>query len=340
MKTETRPYGFFKGQPVNEYKISNSKGYSLSVINYGATLTDFIAPDQLGNPVSILIGVEDLGSYIYQSSFFGATVGPYANRIAQARFSLSGKDYLLTSNNGPNNLHSGPGGFNTLYWEGETFQKKGEEGVIFKGNFKDGEDGFPGNRKVSVSYSLNEQNELEIRYRMESDKDTPANFTNHGYWNLNNDLSSIENHLLTLRASHYLPVDDTLIPTGELRPVKDNPMDFTRSKQIGKDQEQVPGGYDHNWCLDGEGFRSIAQVEEPSTGRVMEVFTDMPGVQLYTSRSWVHQPVRGGIARCCGGFCLETQFYPDSLNQSDFPDCILKAGDIFESRTMHRFSLK
>lgn len=341
MKTENRAFGVFLGKDVQEYRITNSQGYTLAAINYGATLTDFIAPDKNGKIASIMLGQEDVCGYMGQSWYLGAAIGPFGNRIANARFTLNGKEIKLTSNNnGTNNLHSSPHGFNALFWEGEFFTEGDATGVRFSRTCVDGESAFPGNRKVSISYSLNESNELNIVYRMESDQDTPANMTNHAYWNLNGTLESTENHRLTILGNHYLPVDDKQIPTGELKPVKGTPMDFTEGKLIGQDIDADPVGFDHNWCIDGEGFRQVAKVEEDKSGRVMEVFSDLPGLQFFAAKPLSNVPVRGGVAQACSGFCLETQHYPDCVNQPEFPSCIIKAGEVFESRTMHRFSVK
>jgi len=341
MKMETRPFGLFLGKEVKEYRISNDNGYTLAAINYGATLSDFIAPDKTGTPASILLGMEDLSGYIQgQSWYLGAAIGPFGNRIANATFSIGSETYKLTSNNGTNNLHSGPHGFDKMYWDAEEIKGNDFAGIRFKRFFPDGESGFPGNRNVSITYTLNQKNELELHYTMDSDKDTPCNMTNHGYWNLNNGIESVENHKLTIKGSHYLPVDERQIPTGELKPVKGTPMDFTEGKLIGQDINADPVGFDHNWCLDGEGFRSIALVENEETGRIMELFTDLPAVQFFAAKPMQAQPTREGLAGPCSGLCLETQFYPDGVNQKDFPDCILKAGKIFETRTVHRFSVK
>lgn len=340
MKTESRDYGLFMGKSVREFTVTNSQGLAFKAINYGATLTDVIMKDRSGSAGSILLGMDSLDGYMRQKNYFGASIGPFGNRIAMAQFVLEGETWKLTQNDGTNNLHSGPYGFDKIFWEAEPFTEKEKAGVIFSRKLAHLEDGFPGNRTVKITMTLDEQNALEFHYSGESDRSTPMNFTNHGYWNLSGTLNSTEDHLLSIKASHYLPVDGRLIPTGVSEPVKGGPMDFQEAKLIGKDIEADPVGFDHNFCLDGEGFRLAAKAEHPSSGRVMEVWTDLPGVQFFAGKPIGVFDIRGGKAGRCAGFCLETQFYPDCVNQSQFVSCFKKAGEKWDTRTVHKFSIK
>lgn len=340
MKTESRDYALFMGRTVEEFTVTNSQGMSFKAISYGATLTDVIMKDRSGKSGSILLGMDGLDGYMSQTFYLGASIGPFGNRISMAQFDLNGETIKLTQNNGTNNLHSGPYGFNSILWDGKAFTEGDTAGVRFTRDLADGEDGFPGNRKVAVTISLNEKNELEFFYQGESDRDTPMNFTNHGYWNLSGTLSSTEDHQLQIPASHYLPVDERLIPTGELKPVAEGPMDFRKGKLISKDIDAEPVGFDHNFCLDGEGFHLAARAEHRASGRVMEVWTDLPGVQFFAGKPLGGFDIRGGKAGRCAGFCLETQYFPDCVNQHQFASCIKKAGEKMETRTLHKFYLE
>ncbi|MDA3851461.1 MAG: galactose mutarotase, partial [Spirochaetaceae bacterium] len=340
MKENSRDYGLFLGEMVKEFTITNSSGMSFKAISYGATLTDVTASDKEGNISSVLLGMESLDGYMRQTYYLGASIGPFGNRIANACFTLEGKTVKLTQNNGSNNLHSGPYGFDRILWKGEPFHGGDSAGVRFSRDMTDGEDSFPGNRKFTITMTLNEDNELEFHYQGISDKTTPMNLTNHGYWNLSGTLNSTEDHTLKLNASHYLPVDDLQIPIGAEVPVAGGAMDFTREKPIGQDLEAAPVGFDHNFCVDGVGFRQAAVAVHPESGRVMEVWTDLPGVQFYAAKPMETFEVRGGTSGRCAGFCLETQYYPDCVNQSQFASCIIPYGKTFETKTVYKFSVK
>lgn len=299
----------------------------------------------------IVLGFDDLQGYLDNKPYLGAIIGRYANRIAAARFMLDGVQYSLAANNGPNSLHGGIKGFNKVVWSAEPFENSTGVGLIFTYTSKDGEEGYPGNLRAKVTYTLTDQNELTFDYEATTDKATPVNLTQHSYFNLAGDgRGDILGHELTLNADRFTPVDKNLIPTGELRAVKNSPLDFTKSTTIGsrindKDEQLVLGhGYDHNFVIHRTGFGSVlaARVHELQTGRVLEVYTTEPGVQFY-SGNFLDGTItgkQGHVYKQRFGFALETQHFPDSPNHPEFPSTILRPGQFYQSRTVYKFSVE
>lgn len=333
------------GKEVYKYWIENSKGMKAGVINYGAILVNLFAPDKNGNMDDVVLGYDTLEEYVENGNFFGATVGPNANRIGGAGFDLDGVHYQLEVNDGANNLHSHlTEGYHTRVWEA----KEEQGSVTFFLEDADGNMGFPGNKKVWVTYTLTEDNELKIHYRAQSDKNTIINMTNHSYFNLEgHDKGTIYNHILKLEASHYTPIVMGAIPTGEIAAVEGTPFDFTKGKRVGEeidaDNEQLKmtNGYDHNWVIDGAdgSLRKFADVTEPVSGRHMEVFTDLPGVQIYAGNGMSRQKAKGNSSYDFrGGICLETQYYPDTANKPEFPSAVYGPDREYDSTTIYKFS--
>jgi aldose 1-epimerase len=321
----------------------------VGIITYGGIIVTLETPDKNGTIDDITLGFDSLDGYLQDHPYFGAIVGRYGNRIAKARFTLDGKEYSLAVNNGPNALHGGLQGFDKKVWKAETITQDGIPALKLYYLSKDGEEGYPGNLKTTVIYSLNNENELKIEYFAETDKATPLNLTNHAYFNLagHRQLQSIANHVLTLHADRFTPVDESLIPTGELRNVKGTPMDFTEPKKIGEridaDDEQIRfgGGYDHNFVLNKKGASLTlgGRVHEPTSGRVLEFFTTQPGVQFYTG-NFLDGTLKGKGGKVYEhrfGFCLETQHFPDSPNQPNFPTTILKPDETYHHSTVYKF---
>ncbi len=341
------------GGAVSRYVLSNNKGVEAVVINYGAALVSLKVPDRAGKSSDIVLGYDDIGGYERDKSFFGATIGRFGNRIAQGQFTLNGTTFHIPKNDGPNSLHGGSPGFNKRLWVAADRSIGGAEILEFSYISPDGEERFPGTLKVQVTYTLPaDKTELQIDYVATSDKDTVVNLTNHSYFNLSGDMTQeILNHELVLHASEFTPVDSTLIPTGELRPVKGTPFDFERSTAIGarinRDDEQLKfgKGYDHNWVLEPNNhgdLRIAAAVWDPSSGRLLEVLTTKPGVQFY-SGNFLDGSAHGKGGKVYDrrtGFCLETQHFPDSPNHKNFPSTELKAGQTYRSSTVFRFSAR
>jgi aldose 1-epimerase len=341
-------FGQADGRPVDLYVLTNNKGMVAKITTYGAIVTELLAPDRDGKLNDLVLGFDSLEGYLKGHPYFGAIVGRVGNRIAKGRFTLHGTTYQLATNNGPNHLHGGLKGFDKVVWAAEETPAQDGVAVRFTYLSKDGEEGYPGNCKVEVIYTLTDQNELRLDYTVTTDKDTPVNVTNHSYWNLAGaENGGILNHLLLLNADRFTPVDDTLIPTGELKPVAGTPMDFRSPHAIGERIRQVGGnpvGYDHNYVLNGAGQKLdlVARVHEPTTGRILEVLSTEPGVQFY-SGNFLDGTLRGKkgvVYQQYHGFCLETQHFPDSINHPNFPSNVLKAGQTYRSTTVHRFSAK
>lgn len=333
-----------EGAEISRYYISNSKGMKAGVINYGAILVDLFVPDKNGKAEDIVLGFDTLEPYFENESFFGATIGPNANRIGGASFTLNGETYQLDVNDNENNLHSHMDlGYHKCVWNAV----EGENSVTFTLEDKDGNMGFPGNKKVSVTYSVTEQNELKLHYTGTSDKDTILNLTNHTYFNLaGHNAGKICDHTLQMNASRYTPVVAGAIPTGEIASVEGTPFDFLAEKKIGKEinenneQLLLVKGYDHNWVLDGEAgdLREVATVKEPMSGRIMKVFTDLPGIQFYAGNCIDPQTGKDNAAydvRC--GFCLETQYYPDTANKPEFPSAVYGPDRMYDTVTVYQF---
>jgi len=319
------------GTAIERFTLTNKNGVTVKITNYGALVTDWIVPDKAGNKADIALGFDSLEGYLAGHPYFGATVGRVANRVAKAAFTLDGKTYKLAANNGANALHGGLKGFDKFLWNATEISTDNEVGVRFHRVSKDGEEGYPGNLSVTATYTLNNDNELKIEFHASTDKATPVNLTNHNYWNLSGAGSGdILKHELTLAADHYLAVDGTLIPTGELTPVAGTPLDFNKSTAIGARITQVggdPTGYDHCFVVRGKPgeLRLAAQVTDPASGRRMEILTTQPGIQFYTGNFLDGGPGGNGNGKH-GAFCLETQHYPDSPNKPQFPSTILKPG--------------
>jgi aldose 1-epimerase len=330
---------------VEIFTLTNSSGLRARVMTYGATLVSLEVPDRNGQLADIVLGHDSLEGYLdpARNPYFGSIVGRYGNRIARARFTLDGVEYQLATNNGENHLHGGIKGFDKVVWKAEPVREAGAVGVKLTHLSRDGEEGYPGNLATAVIYWLTEANELRISYEAETDKATPVNLTHHSYFNLaGQGEGDILGHELTLNASHFTPVDEGLIPTGEVRPVEGTPWDFTVPKFIGAEIAAVPGGYDHNFVLqDGEGtLKLAASVYEPASGRVMEIYTTEPGIQFYTG-NFLDGTItgKGGkVYKKHYGFCVETQHFPDSPNNPSFPSTILRPGQKYSSLTVHKFS--
>jgi aldose 1-epimerase len=347
----TQPFGKMPdGNPIEAYTVSDGT-VEATIITYGGIVVSLKTPDRNGNSADIVLGFDDLDGYVSNSNgkngaFFGALVGRYANRIAKGQFALDGKTYSLPINNPPNSLHGGPHGFNNQVWKG----KEIPGGVELTYVSKAGEAGYPGTLTAVVRYTL-ASGELKIDYSATTDKDTVVNLTNHSYFNLaGQGKGDILGNMLTLQASKFTPVDAGLIPTGELKPVAGTPFDFTKSTAVGAridaDDEQIKlgHGYDHNWVLDATGGKVAlaAEVFEPTTGRVLQVLTDQPGIQFYTG-NFLDGTIKGKGGVSYGrrsALCLETQHFPDSPNHPDFPSAELKPGKKYHTVTVFKFSAR
>src|SRR5512138_258440 len=344
------PFGTLPdGTAVELFTLRNSSGMEVKVTNYGGIITELKVPDRDGKLDDITLGYSSIDGYLKSSPYFGAIIGRYGNRIGKAQFELDGKTYKLPANDGPNTLHGGTTGFDKVVWNAEPFEREGERGIVLTYTSPDGDQGFPGTLESRVTYTLTDKNELAFDYHATTDKPTVVNLTQHAYFNLGGDGSGdILGHELTVNADRYTPVDSGLIPTGELASVEGTPFDFRTKTAIGAridaDDEQIKrgGGYDHNYVLNrsGNGLELAARVEEPKTGRVMEVHTTEPGLQFY-SGNFLDGTItgkNGHVYNKRNGICLETQHYPDSPNQSAFPSTTLNPGETYTSRTVYTFS--
>jgi aldose 1-epimerase len=347
---QQQDFGTRDGRPIILYTLTNAHGVEVRAMNYGGIILSLRVPDRKGQLADIVLGHDKAEGYMPNPPFLGAIVGRYANRIANGTFTLDGKTYTLPKNDGPNTLHGGiTRTFDKVLWDGEPL--KGKNGVAFTYLSKDGEEGFPGNLKVTVTYTLTDSNEVVIDYTATTDKATPINVSQHSYFNLKGEGNGdILDHEIMINADKFTPVDKNLIPTGELRPVKGTPFDFTSSTKIGAriedpyEQMVLGHGYDHNFVINrkGAGMILAARVYEPTTGRVLEVTTTQPGVQFYTG-NFLDGTVtgkEGHVYKHRYGFCLETQHFPDSPNHPDFPSTILKPGEKFHQTTAFKFSAK
>jgi aldose 1-epimerase len=333
------------GTSVDRYTLTNSRGVEVRLMSYGAAIISIRTPDRNGRVEDVVLGYDTLDEYLAKSRFLGTVVGRYGNRIAKGRFMLDGVPIQLAVNSGANHLHGGNRGFDQKVWKAEALERGGNVGVVFTYTSADGEEGYPGTLKATVTYTLTPANELTLDYLATTDKATPINLTNHSYFNLAGRHSggNVLQYQLTLNADRYTPVDATLIPTGEIAPVEGTPFDFRRPVAIGAridgDNEQLRrgGGYDHNFVLNGgPGLRHAAHVVEPSTGRTLDVATTEPGVQFYTANNL--DVARNGFGRRAA-FCLETQHFPDSPNHPQFPSTILRPGQTFKSQTVFTFGV-
>jgi aldose 1-epimerase len=351
--TKTTTKSMFQGKPVEMATLKNSHGIELQAINYGGIITSLKVPDRTGAVADVVLGFDRPEGYWADPPppYFGAIVGRYGNRIAKAQFTLGGRTFKLAANNGPNHLHGGTRGFDKVLWDMSTRESAAGSSVILARTSADGEEGYPGNLRATVTYTLTEKNEVIVDYRATTDKATPINLTQHSYFNLAGEGSGdILGHQLTINADRYTPVDDTLIPTGELAPVEGTPFDFRKATPVGarinSDHAQIKAGkgYDHNYVLNkkGTGAQLAARLMDPKSGRTLEVSTTEPGVQFY-SGNFLDGTIKGKQGHVYGhrtGLCLETQHYPDSPNQKSFPSTILQPGKAYSSRTVWTFSAK
>lgn len=338
-----------EGESVDLYTMVNSHGLEIRAMTYGGIILSCRIPDKRGQMDDVALGFDNFEDYLNNNKpYFGAIVGRYANRIANGKFTLNGREYHLARNNGSNSLHGGLKGFDKVVWQAASLENKEGVGIVLTYTSKDGEEEYPGNLKTKVTYTLTDSDELVIDYEVTTDKTTPVNLTQHSYFNLAGEgKGDILGHELTLHADRFTPVDNDLIPTGELRPVKRTPLDFTKPAVIGArindnyEQLRLAGGYDHNFVINGrKGLRLAARVREPSSGRVMEVYTTEPGVQLY-SGNFLDGTITGKHGHAYKrreGFALETQHFPDSPNHPQFPSTILRPGQTYRSRTIYKFS--
>lgn len=338
---------YFDGKKLTLYTISNET-MSFSVTNYGGIITKVLFPAKNGKLENLVLGYDSVERYIRGNGcYFGVIAGRFANRIGKGCFSIDGVEYQLDKNDGENTLHGGFVGINNRVFDIEP--------VVFSDNLagvelsylsKDGEQGMPGNLEINVFYLLDNENQIKIKYSVKSDKKTPVSLTNHSYFNLTGDCKeNIFETELQINSGHILEIDEKLIPTGKLLEVENTPFDFRTSKKIGTDIEKLSKGYDHNFCLDLNGeydgkLKEIAIAYEPKSCRKMTTFTTMPGVQLYTSGSlYTHTGYKGKVYNAYDGFCLETQFYPDSPNKKEFPNCIIEANKTYDFETVYKFEV-
>lgn len=340
------------GQPVDLYTLTNKNGMEATITNFGGIVVSLTAPDRNGKFEDVVLGYDQLDGYLTNKAFFGALIGRYGNRIAKGEFKLSGTTYNVPKNDGQNSLHGGNTGFNKRLWTAKDVSGPHGQALELTYLSKDGEEGYPGNLNVKVVYTLTDTNELKIDYSATTDKETVVNLTNHSYFNLaGQGNGDILEHQLTLVADRFTPVDATLIPTGELRPVKGTPFDFTKPTSIGaridQDDEQIKfgKGYDHNWVLNSGGKGGVtlaAEAYEPKSGRVLQILTDQPGIQFYTG-NFLDGSITGKGGKVYNrryAFCLETQHFPDSPNHQSFPSTTLKPGQHYHTVTIFKFSKK
>lgn len=339
------------GIKVDLYTLTNTQGMQALITNYGATLVSLKVPDRYGKLLDVTLGYDSLEEYLRSGYYFGCIVGRYANRIAGGKFGLHGKEYTLIKNEGDNHLHGGTRGFDKVIWQSENPVVGTDQALTLKYFSQHGEEGYPGNLIVTVTYRLTDKNDLSIEYEAQTDQPTIINLTHHSYFNLAGSGSGdILGHALTIFADKFTPVDNRLIPTGELRSVRDTPLDFRQSAEIGarieQDDEQLilGNGYDHNWVLNKEeGELALAgRVFESKSGRTMEVYTTEPGIQFY-SGNFLRNQIKGKgdqIYHRHGGFCLEAQHFPDAPNRPQFPSTVLEPGEKYKQTTIYHFSIK
>lgn len=349
MEVVKRSYGTTKdGQEIHQYLCRNLNGYAVELITYGAIVTAVRAPDKDGTVENITLSCNDIEGYEACTSYFGATVGRYCNRIAKGKFTLDGKEYSLATNNGDNHLHGGTIGFDKRVWSAEELLTADSVGVRLKLTSQDGDEGYPGKLDVTVDYVLNNENELTVDFTATTDKATHVNLTNHNYWNLCGAGSgSIMDHVLHINADKYTPVDEGFIPTGEIVTVQGTPFDFRKPTRVGDRHDKTgidPVGYDHDFVINpkpaGQESNMVlaASIVCKNSGRKMEITTTQPGIQFYTGNFLNGQPGSGGFDQH-GAFCLETQHLPDSPNHSAFPSTELKPGETYRQTTTHKFSI-
>lgn len=351
-KITSAPFGkLADGTAITQYTLTNNQGMTMKVINYGGIITYLTAPDKDGKFEDVMLGYDSLQTYVAKNSYQGALIGRYGNRIANGKFTLDGQTYQLAQNNGPNNLHGGPKGFDQRVWTIE--EHPVDNGVALKLSYlsKDMEEGFPGNLQTEVIYHLTDKNELKIDYKATTDKKTIVNLTQHSYFNLSGNMKyDILQHEVMINADQFVPVTGTLIPTGELKDVSGTPFDFKTPMTIGaridKDDQQLKYGvgYDHCWVVNGpaDSLRLAATVHDPSNGRVMSVYTTEPGIQFY-SGNFLDGSTTGKYGAVYAkrfGLCLETEHFPDSPNQKNFPSVELAPGEVYSTQTVYAFTVK
>lgn len=336
---------------IEQYTLKNANGVEMDVITYGGRITSLKVPNKDGKLENVVLGFDNIEDYQKDNPFFGALIGRYGNRIAKGKFTLNGEEFTLATNDGSNHLHGGVNGFDRVVWTAKPIEGLENSSLQLVYRSKDGEEGYPGNLKVTVTYTLTKDNAVEVIYEATTDKATVVNLTQHAYFNLTGDFSKdILNHDVVINADAFLPVDETLITTGEIRKVEGTPFNFNSSKKIGKDinadNEQLKRGkgYDHCWVLNGEkgDMRFVASAYDETSGRFMEIFTEEPAIQFYTGNflDGTLPMVNGGTYAHRTGFCLETQHYPDSPNQDNFPSTVLNPGETYKTKTTFKFSTK
>ena len=333
-----------EGVSVDLFTLTNDNGLTVKITNYGGIVTSMLVPDKMGNYEDVVLGFDNLQNYLDGHPYFGSLIGRYANRIAKGMFELKGVLYYLAANNGENHLHGGNRGFDKVVWDSEPFVEENEVGLNLSYLSKDMEEGYPGNLNVKVTYRLTNENQLIIDYFAETDKACPVNLTHHSYFNLTAGKENILNHKVMINANSYVGIDNNLIPTGQIRDLIGTEMDFTLPKIIGSRIDMVDGGYDHCYIINKnpDDMSLIARVHEETSGRIMEVYSTEPGVQFY-SGNFLDGSIKGknGIVyEKHFGFCLETQHFPDSPNQKDFPSTILYPGESYAYSTIYEFSVK
>lgn len=338
-----KEWGLLGNEQIIEYTLLHPSGMQAGIINYGGAITKLVVPDKEGEMGDVVLGFDSFKGYLQdENPYFNSIIGRYANRIANGKFTLAGKQYTLAQNNMGNSLHGGKRGFDKAVWKGE---KKGNQ-LQLQYRSRDGEEGYPGNVSVTVVYSLTDDNGLQIDYAATTDQPTPINLTNHSYFNLSGGKeATILHHRLLLNADKYIPVNKVLIPTGEIADVKGTPMDFREEKRIGEDIHLVEGGYDHTWVLNKKGneLAKGASLFDTISGRYMEVFTTEPGLQFYSGNflDGTLSFTKGGHPYIKhGALCLEAQHFPDSPNQPHFPNTILKPGETYRQTTLYKFSVR
>lgn len=340
-----RYFGNTDGQDVSLYTLTNSRGFEVSITNFGGAVVSLKAPDRYGEFADVVLGFETLDQYVNNPQYFGGLIGRHANRIRLGRFSLNGTQYQLTQNNGANHLHGGAKGFDKRVWEVLDEKDPATTSLRLQYLSVDGEEGYPGNVRAEVTYTLSPENELALDYHATTDRETIVNLTNHAYFNLAAH-GDILGHELTLHADAFTPVSKELIPTGEIAPVDNTPMDFRRGKEIGRDL-RAAGGYDHNFVLqnydgshDGGSLRSAVRLYEPNSGRVLEILTTEPGLQFYSGNflDGSFGGKYGFVYHKYTGLCLEPQHFPDAPNHPNFPSTVLRPGEVYRHRSVYRFT--
>lgn len=339
------------GTLIEQYTLRNGNGIEMKVITYGGRITSLKVPNKNGEIENVVLGFDNIEDYQKDNPFFGALIGRYGNRISKGKFTLDGNQYTLATNDGLNHLHGGVNGYDKVIWTAEPIEEEDNQSLKLTYLSKDGEEGYPGNLKITVIYSLTNDNTVVVDYKASTDKKTVVNLTQHAYFNLTGDFSNdILGHEIVIKADAYLPVDAMLIPTGEIRAVKGTPFDFNNAKKIkeeidtNNEQLKFGKGFDHCWVLDGEkgNMRFVASAYDETSGRLMEVYSEEPAIQFYTGNfldGSLPMP-NGGTYAHRTGFCLETQHYPDSPNQRSFPSVVLNPGETYKTKTSFKFSVK